>query len=253
MKTLLADFHIHSLLSPCAEVEMTPHYIMMKAAAAGIGAIAITDHNASANLPAAIRLEDRYSVKVFPGMEVECKEEAHLVVLFDKMRQLAAWQKIVDGALSGRKNLPDKFGAQFVVDEDDNLIREEERQLLGPINLSAQQVISKVNELGGLCFAAHVDKTSFSLLMSLGFIPEDSGLAAAEISRIHLEELQEKRLKARIGNLTYITNSDAHWLSAFLEGPKNKITVEALTIAELRLALAGKKGRCWEAGVFVQQ
>ena len=29
MRTFLTDFHVHSLLSPCAEVEMTPHHIVM--------------------------------------------------------------------------------------------------------------------------------------------------------------------------------------------------------------------------------
>ncbi|MFQ9523538.1 MAG: hypothetical protein ACLR2G_08750 [Phascolarctobacterium faecium] len=31
----------------------------------------------------------------------------------------------------------------------------------------------------------------------------------------------------------------------FLEGPKNKITIEEATISELKLALAGKDGRSW--------
>ena len=51
MQTVLADLHVHTLLSPCAEVEMTPHHIVMRAAEYGIGAVAITDHNASANVP----------------------------------------------------------------------------------------------------------------------------------------------------------------------------------------------------------
>ena len=44
MRTVLADLHVHTLLSPCAEVEMTPHHIVMRAAEYGIGAVAITDH-----------------------------------------------------------------------------------------------------------------------------------------------------------------------------------------------------------------
>ena len=253
MKQILADLHIHSLLSPCAEVEMTPHHIMMRAAAAGVGAIALTDHNASGNLPAMIRLQEKYPVKVFPGMEVECKEEAHLVVLFDKMSQMTAWQKQVDAAFSGRLNQPEKFGAQFVVDEEDNLIKEEPRMLLGPLTLTAAEVVAAVNKLGGLCFAAHVDRPAYSLLMSLGFLPTELGLAAAEISRNSLAELQEQKLKSRTGNLPYVTNSDAHWMQAFLTGPKNLVTVRELTIKELRLALAAQEGRSWQAGVFIDK
>ena len=52
MKKWLADLHVHTLLSPCAEIEMTPHHIVMKAAESGVNLLAITDHNASANIVA---------------------------------------------------------------------------------------------------------------------------------------------------------------------------------------------------------
>mgnify|MGYP006987701414 CR=1 FL=1 len=42
-------------------------------------------------------------------MEVECREEAHIVVLFDTLEQLAAWQKIVDANMSGLKNNAERF------------------------------------------------------------------------------------------------------------------------------------------------
>ena len=86
MKTVIGDFHVHTLLSPCAEIEMTPHHIVMQAAEYGIQLLAVTDHNASANAVAAIQAGERYGIKVFPGMEVECREEAHIVVLFDNCR-----------------------------------------------------------------------------------------------------------------------------------------------------------------------
>ena len=101
MQTVLADLHVHTLLSPCAEVEMTPHHIVMRAAEYGIGAVAITDHNASANVPAALEAAQRYGVKVFPGMEVESSEEAHIVALFDTLEQLQSWQLLVDEHMNG--------------------------------------------------------------------------------------------------------------------------------------------------------
>lgn len=250
MQTWLADFHIHTLLSPCAEIEMTPHHIVMRAAAAGINMLAITDHNASANVEPAIKAAAEYSIKVFPGMEVECREEAHLVVLFDNMLQLRRWQRVVDKNMRGLDNLPERFGAQFIVDEDDNFVAEETRMLLGPLKLSANEVIEKVNMLGGLCIAAHVDRPAYSLLMQLGFLPSDMGLAAAEISRVSLKELQEEKLKLRVGGLPYVTNSDAHRIDDFLSGPKNRLVLAEPKLAELRLALAGEQERLWEAGCF---
>lgn len=252
MKTLLADFHIHTLLSPCAEIEMTPHHIVMRAAQYGVDAVAITDHNASANAAAAVEAAKNYGVKVFPGMEVECREEAHIVVLFDTLEQLAAWQKIVDANMSGLKNNAERFGAQFIVDDDDNFIAEEERMLLGPLKLPAAEVIQKVNAMGGIAIAAHVDRPSYSLLMQLGFLPSDMGLAAAEISHAGIRELKEQKLKLALGGLNYVTDSDAHMMDSFINGPKNLITVKSLTVAELKLALAAEDGRSWQPGCFLE-
>lgn len=252
MKTLLADFHIHTLLSPCAEIEMTPHHIVMRAAQYGVDAVAITDHNASANAAAAVEAAKNYGVKVFPGMEVECREEAHIVVLFDTLEQLAAWQKIVDANMSGLKNNAERFGAQFIVDDDDNFIAEEERMLLGPLKLPAAEVIQKVNAMGGMAIAAHVDRPSYSLLMQLGFLPSDMGLAAAEISPAGIRELKEQKLKLSLGGLNYVTDSDAHMMDSFINGPKNLITVKSLTVAELKLALAAEDGRSWQPGCFLE-
>lgn len=252
MKTLLADFHIHTLLSPCAEIEMTPHHIVMRAAQYGVDAVAITDHNASANAAAAVEAAKSYGVKVFPGMEVECREEAHIVVLFDTLEQLAAWQKIVDANMSGLKNNAERFGAQFIVDDDDNFIAEEERMLLGPLKLPAAEVIQKVNAMGGMAIAAHVDRPSYSLLMQLGFLPSDMGLAAAEISPVGIRELKEQKLKLALGGLNYVTDSDAHMMDSFINGPKNLITVKSLTVAELKLALAAEEGRSWQPGCFLE-
>ena len=50
-----ADFHVHTLLSPCAAVEMTPRNIIRHAQSAGIDIVAITDHNAGDNVAAALR------------------------------------------------------------------------------------------------------------------------------------------------------------------------------------------------------
>lgn len=252
MRTFLADFHVHSLLSPCAEVEMTPHHIVMRAAEFGIDAIAITDHNASANVVAAIQAGDRYGVKVFPGMEVECSEEAHIVVLFDKMKQLLAWQKLVDGKMNGLKNDAERFGAQFVVDDDDNFLREDERLLHAPLLMTAQEVVEQVNALGGIAIAAHVDRPSYSIIGQLGFIEPDFGFVAAELSMAGWKKNLQSRLQRLIGFLPYVTNSDAHNILDFVQGPKNLLQVEELSVAEIKLALQNRGGRFCQPGHFVK-
>lgn len=250
MHSILADFHIHTLLSPCAEIEMTPHHIVMRAAEFGIGAVAITDHNASANALAAVKAGERYGVKVFPGMEVECLEEAHIVVLFDTLKQLNAWQQLVDGKMNGLANNAEKFGGQFVVDDDDNFIREEERLLLAPLRMTAAEVVREVEGLGGMSIAAHIDRPSYSIVGQLGFIEPDFGFAAAEISAAGWRASKQSKLQRVAGYLPFVTDSDAHNIMDFVQGPKNLITVEELTIAELKLALTNSSGRSWKAGCY---
>lgn len=250
MHSILADFHIHTLLSPCAEIEMTPHHIVMRAAEFGIGAVAITDHNASANALAAVKAGERYGVKVFPGMEVECLEEAHIVVLFDTLKQLNAWQQLVDGKMNGLLNNAEKFGGQFVVDDDDNFIREEERLLLAPLRMTAAEVVREVEGLGGMSIAAHIDRPSYSIVGQLGFIEPDFGFAAAEISAAGWRASKQSKLQRVAGYLPFVTDSDAHNIMDFVQGPKNLITVEELTIAELKLALTNSSGRSWKAGCY---
>lgn len=229
---------------------MTPHHIVMRAAEFGIGAVAITDHNASANALAAVKAGERYGVKVFPGMEVECLEEAHIVVLFDTLKQLNAWQQLVDGKMNGLLNNAEKFGGQFVVDDDDNFIREEERLLLAPLRMTAAEVVREAERLGGMSIAAHIDRPSYSIVGQLGFIEPDFGFAAAEISAAGWRASKQSKLQRVAGYLPFVTDSDAHNIMDFVQGPKNLITVEELTIEELKLALTNSSGRSWKAGCY---
>ena len=48
VKTYIAELHSHTVLSPCAEVEMIPPLIVQMAIEKGINLLAVTDHNATA-------------------------------------------------------------------------------------------------------------------------------------------------------------------------------------------------------------
>ena len=78
------------------------------------------------------------------------------------------------------------------------------------------------------------------------------GLAAAEIRRPRFSELPEQMLIHALGGLNYVTDSDAHMMDSFINGPKNLITVKSLTVAELKLALAAEDGRSWQPGCFLE-
>src|SRR5215211_430011 len=117
MRKFRADLHVHTVLSPCAEVEMIPPLIVQSALEKEIDLIAITDHNASANVRAVQKAAEGSRLTVLPGMEVQSREDVHLLTLFEFPETLDQWQTQVDEALPSLPNNPDYFGEQFVVDE----------------------------------------------------------------------------------------------------------------------------------------
>ena len=237
-----ADLHVHTLLSPCAAVEMTPRNIIRNAQTAGIDIVAITDHNAGDNVAAAIRAAAGSTVAVLPGMEVQTREEVHLLTLFDKMRDFKKWCDFVALHRSPLYNDEKKFGAQFVVDEEDELIRTKEVMLLASTDLGFDEAVEQARAMGGLTIAAHVDRPAYSVLSQLGFIPAGASLDAVEVSRnTHWDEAK-KRLPA-IGALPVVVSSDAHTIDDFLTGPKTMFLMESPTLSEIRQALVGKEGR----------
>lgn len=237
-----ADLHIHSLLSPCAAVEMTPRNIVYHARERGLDIIAVTDHNACDNVAAALVAARDTGITVIPGMEVETKEEAHFVVLFEKMRQLKAWEQFVVQYRPCLQNDDDKFGAQFVVDAEDNLISVKEELLLCSLAIDATQLVQKVHELGGIAIASHIDRPAYSIVSQLGFIPPDLALDGVEVSRRSPPLDTARRLKVP-DYMAVLAASDAHTISDFMTGPATSFYLESPSLSEIRQALSGINGR----------
>lgn len=236
-----ADLHVHTVLSPCAAVEMTPRHIVRQAVELGIDLLAITDHNACDNVATAMAVAQGTGLVIIPGMEVETKEEAHVLTLFETLPQLLEWEAYVATRRSGRKNDEQKFGAQFIVDAEDNLLAIKEDMLLGSINAELDEVVQTVAALGGITIASHVDRPIYSVLSQLGFIPADIELAAVEVSRLTPVD-QAARLPG-IGGFPVITSSDAHTMDDFFRGPRTLFLLERPSLSEIRLALAGSQNR----------
>jgi predicted metal-dependent phosphoesterase TrpH len=99
LKTYRAELHVHTALSPCAEVEMIPPLIVQEAQERGINLIAITDHNATANIAAVQKAAQGSDLVVLAGMELQTREEVHVLCLFDSLDQANEWQQTIDGLL----------------------------------------------------------------------------------------------------------------------------------------------------------
>ena len=240
LSTFRAELHVHTVLSPCAAVEMIPPLIVQTALKHGIQLIAITDHNTSANVTAVQQAARGTGLAVLPGMEFQTREEVHLLCLFDRLQALQRWQSIVDDSLPRLENKPAFFGKQFVVDETGAIIRHEPRMLIVSSSLSLNEAYWGVTELGGLAIPAHVNRKAYGLIANLGLVPENLPFEALEISA-SLPAQDACRELPQLCGYTLIQNGDVHHLDDFFGATEFRI--QAPTIAELRLALRGQDGR----------
>jgi hypothetical protein len=240
LRPLWADLHVHTVVSPCAEVEMIPPLIVQRARELGLGLIAITDHNTGENVEAVQQAAQGSGLVVLPGMEVQTREEVHVLCLFDTLDALLDWQEQVYASLPPLKNREDVFGAQFVVDESGEFVRMNERLLLTSASLSIDEVVSAVARLGGLTIAAHVNRPAYSLITNLGMIPPGLALSALEISRHVTPEEAIARLP-QIAGWPLIRSGDAHQLSEMCAS--TLIAMREPSIAELAMAFRQEGGR----------
>lgn len=240
LKTFRADLHVHTVLSPCAGIEMIPPLIVQEAIERGIRLIAITDHNATANIGAVQKAALGTDLFVLPGMELQTREEVHVLCLFDTLAQAEALQAWVDAHLPNIPNNIDFFGEQFVVDETGDFIRREERLLLTSVEVTLQEAWQKVNAIGGLFVPAHVNRTANGLIALLGLVPTDIPLEVLEISRHLRPEDAPKRLP-QVSGYPLMQDGDVHFLDDFLGA--TDWTLETPSIAELRKAIHNQEGR----------
>ncbi|MGD9410329.1 MAG: PHP-associated domain-containing protein [Desulfobacterales bacterium] len=240
MKKFKADLHIHSCLSPCSDWDMSPRKIIEKSRERQLDLIAICDHNTAENAAAASREGARQGIVVLPGMEICSREEVHLVTLFKEIEDALEMQEFIYAHLPG-ENQPEIFGHQIVADENDQVLGENDRLLIGATQLGLHAIVDKAHHLGGICISSHVDRPSYSLIGQLGFIPEELHLDAVEVSyRVPLDKAPAE--VPGIGDYPCVTASDAHFLRDIGKA-WTEFILAAPTLEEIRMALAGVEGR----------
>ena len=219
---------------------MIPPLIVQKALELNIDIIAITDHNASANVSAVQKAAQGTTLKVLPGMEIQTREDVHLLCLFENLNELESWQAQVNESLPDTLNSAEFFGEQFVVDEQGEYIRTEPRMLLTSTRFSIDEVFERVNALGGLVIPAHVERTTYGLFPTLGLLSDQWPILGFEISR-HITPEQARKKFPAIGNYPLIQSGDVHRLDEFIGS--TIFTLAEPTIHEICKALKGEGQR----------
>jgi len=222
-----ADFHIHSCLSPCASLEMSPTAIVQQARAVGLNAIALSDHNCAFNLPAFSAVCKREGMACLYGIEVTSIEEAHILCLFNDLDAAMEMGDRVYDSLPPVPNQPGRFGDQPIVDVDEHITGFADKFLISASTFDIGTLDEEAHALEGLIIPAHIDREVFGIISQLGFLPNED-FDAVELTMTGDPALAQK--------YPIVRNSDSHQLGS-IGSIFSEFDVETLQTNQIRANL----------------
>lgn len=221
------DLHIHSVLSPCGDDDMTPCNIVGMSVLLGLDVIAVTDHNNVGNAAAVMKRGQAEGILVIPGMELETREEVHVIMLFESLEGAQTFSDYVRERMFKIDNDVSIYGKQQYMNEDDEVTGEEQSLLVVSVDIGVYEVVALAERFGGVAIPAHVDKTSHGILAILGDIDEMMGFKTLEVSchasEEFIKEWQDKGYRI-------IRDSDSHYLDSLNERVNNALELEECTV-----------------------
>lgn len=241
MQAFRADLHMHTLLSPCGDLEMSPAIIAERARELELNIIGITDHNTTRHGALVKKLASPHGIFTLCGAEVTTKEETHCLAFFEYEEQLDLFEHYLSTHLPDIKNDTRLFGHQVVIDDQEMIVEEMDRLLISAINQSINQVEKKVHELEGIFIPAHIDRPKYSIISQLGFIPPDLKADAWEIS-VHTTSAAILKSYPYLSGQSFVRSSDAHFPHQ-MGSSVTTFFMEKFSFSEIKMALRGEKGR----------
>jgi hypothetical protein len=231
MKRFRADLHIHSLLSPCGSLEMSPREIISRARSKGLDMIAVSDHNSTWHCDLMVALGLEAGITVLRAAEVTSAEDVHSLVILPDEASTRSFQQWIDSRCAYLPHNPVIFGDQVVIDRNEHIIREITYFLPAALKASIDEVESAAHRHGGLFIPAHIDRPAMGILGQLGFIPDDLYIDAVEVV-------------GNPGDILYpvIRNSDAH-IPEHIGRRFSEYLLENPSFTELAKALRSEGGR----------
>jgi PHP family Zn ribbon phosphoesterase len=241
MQWYKADMHIHTVLSPCGGLDMSPVNIIRQAVMKKLDIIAITDHNSTKHCQSAQEIGKKNGILVLAGAEINSKEEIHCLAFFEDTLKTKLFQRFIDENLEVIPNKPEVFGNQYLVDENEDILEEEKRLLVVALKKGIDEISEKVKALGGIFIPAHVNRKNNGIYSQLGFLPGYLKFDALEIAHFHgFENFLEDHPET--AGYCLVTNSDAHSLGQ-IGTVTTDFYLETPSFHEIRQALRHENNR----------
>lgn len=208
------DLHIHSCLSPCAELEMSPRAIARAARSAGLELVSLADHNTARNAPAFAEACRAEGLQALFGLEVSTVEGAHVLCIFQTPEAAGAFGEFIFSRLDEIPLLPSKMNCQPVCNAEGEVEELLEYYLGGTTDIPVSDLCRHAHDAGGLCIPAHIDRPGMGLVSQLGSVP-DLPFDAVEISADYPLAADPARVR---GRWAMLRSSDSHYLGQIGEG-----------------------------------
>ena len=189
---------------------MTPHNIAGMSYINGLDIIALSDHNSARNIRALSKCAEEFGILVVPAIEAETSEGIHLLCLFPSIDSAESMGEMLEKHLPPVKNRPEIFGEQCIMNELDEKTGTIDKLLINSTDIPVEEMKRIVEEKGGVCVAAHIDRESGGISKILGCVPEELCFKTVELSKRGVIEAES--LKYNI-----IRDSDAHYLTDISE------------------------------------
>lgn len=222
------DFHIHSCLSPCASLAMSPRTIVARAQSMRLDCIALTDHGCAENLPAMHDACAEVGMACLYGIEATSSEEVHTLCLFDQLQPALEFGGWIYDSLLDFPNVPEKFGEQPIVNVDEEILGFADKLLFAASGISFFDLVHAALDAGALCIPSHIDRSYSGAISQLGFLP-DLPYSALEVVATEIPEEAKK--------WPVVHFSDAH-LPDQVGQRFSEVDTESFSIEHLRMAFA---------------
>ena len=235
------DLHVHTVLSPCAELEMGARGIVERAREARVDALAISDHNTCDNVRAIENLA-RGNPIILPALEIQSAEDIHAVTIFPRIEEAENFKEWLWKKMPPVKNDPDVFGYQVVIDSNDDIVRMEDILLVQGAGYDIDTIVARANIMGAITIMAHADRHAFAYPAVLGTMPEDYPVGAIELSR-RVDSDEASLWRAKYPSRTFLRSSDSHTLDTISRSNCTKMRMSRPSFDEIVMALRGKNMR----------
>ena len=218
------DLHIHSVLSPDADVLMTPNNIFNMAYLKKLDIIAVTDHNSTKQLKIMQELSESYDMLFIPGIELSLAEDIHVCCYFASTDDAYRFDNLLEPWRNNIRYDGHLGSEQGITDINDEIVEVYPFDLSINLSLSLLELRALLQPFRHILVFAHVDRKKHSGLSHLSNFKPDAIELSSRASQdfIHAHHLNQYKI---------FYNSDAHMITDINErNDYNHVELESLSI-----------------------